>query len=47
MILPSVMLGELLWDWSRTCVFGVVNVTPDSFYDGGRHVTVDGAVAYA
>lgn len=36
-ILAPVPLGDRLWDWSRTCVFGVVNVTPDSFYDGGRH----------
>ncbi|NLG18890.1 MAG: dihydropteroate synthase [Fibrobacter sp.] len=28
-------------------LMGVVNVTPDSFYDGGRHVTVDAAVAHA
>jgi dihydropteroate synthase len=26
---------------------GVLNVTPDSFYDGGRHNTVDAAVARA
>jgi len=28
-------------------VVGVVNVTPDSFYDGGRYAGVDGAVAHA
>ncbi len=26
---------------------GIVNVTPDSFSDGGRHATVDAAVAHA
>ncbi|MCB0916331.1 MAG: dihydropteroate synthase [Actinobacteria bacterium] len=29
----------------RTCVFGVLNVTPDSFSDGGRHDDVESAVA--
>ncbi|MBK8480483.1 MAG: dihydropteroate synthase [Proteobacteria bacterium] len=41
------MLGRLAWDWSRTCVFGVLNVTPDSFFDGGRHATPESAVAHA
>jgi dihydropteroate synthase len=26
---------------------GILNVTPDSFYDGGRHVNVDRAILYA
>lgn len=37
-VLPPVQLGPLTWDWSRTCIFGVVNVTPDSFSDGGRYL---------
>ena len=28
-------VGPASWDWSRTYVCGVVNVTPDSFSDGG------------
>jgi dihydropteroate synthase len=28
-------------------LMGIVNVTPDSFYDGGRHDTVDSAVDHA
>ena len=28
-------------------IVGIVNVTPDSFYDGGRHATTDAAVAQA
>ncbi len=28
-------------------IVGIVNVTPDSFYDGGRHATTGGAVAQA
>jgi dihydropteroate synthase len=32
--------------WSdRTAVMGVLNVTPDSFHDGGRHADLDDAVA--
>ncbi|TYT25212.1 dihydropteroate synthase [Luteimonas viscosa] len=30
----------------RTRVMGIVNVTPDSFSDGGAHATVDAAVAH-
>ena len=28
-------------------LMGVVNVTPDSFFDGGRHASVDAAVEHA
>ena len=31
----------------RSCVVGILNVTPDSFSDGGRHVTLDAALAAA
>ena len=31
----------------RTLVVGIVNVTPDSFSDGGEHLTPDAAVAHA
>jgi dihydropteroate synthase len=31
----------------RICVVGVLNVTPDSFSDGGRYTSVDDAVAHA
>lgn len=31
----------------RTLVMGILNVTPDSFSDGGRYVDVDRAVAHA
>ncbi len=29
----------------RTCIMGIVNVTPDSFSDGGRFLTTEAAVA--
>ena len=31
----------------RTAVMGILNVTPDSFWDGGRHAGVDAAAARA
>ena len=31
----------------RTLVMGIVNVTPDSFSDGGEHLSADAAVAHA
>jgi dihydropteroate synthase len=42
-----VQIGPLTWSFSRTCIFGVVNVTPDSFYDGGRHLDTEAAVVHA
>jgi len=33
-------------DWSRAYVMGVVNVTPDSFSDGGRFAGVEDAVTH-
>lgn len=32
---------------SRTCIMGILNVTPDSFSDGGKFFTYDRAVAHA
>lgn len=34
-------------DVSRPCVMGIVNVTPDSFSDGGQHAGVSAAMAHA
>jgi len=34
-------------DDARTQVMGILNVTPDSFWDGGQAITVDSAVARA
>lgn len=31
----------------RTYIVGIVNFTPDSFYDGGKYNTIDKAIAYA
>ncbi|HKH26236.1 MAG TPA: dihydropteroate synthase [Acidimicrobiia bacterium] len=40
-----------MFEWDRVCgaraaVMGIVNVTPDSFSDGGRFLDVDAAVAH-
>src|SRR5690606_22701424 len=32
---------------NRTLIMGILNVTPDSFSDGGKHNTLDLAVAHA
>ena len=39
--------GSFKLDLSRTLVMGIVNVTPDSFYDGGHHSQRDAALAHA
>lgn len=45
--LAPVRFRSTTFDWHRPYVMGVVNVTPDSFSDGGRFATVDAAVAHA
>lgn len=32
---------------TRTFIMGILNITPDSFYDGGKYTTVSAAVAHA
>lgn len=32
---------------AQTLVMGILNVTPDSFADGGRHFSIDDAIAHA
>ena len=38
-------LGPVRLDWSRVYVVGVLNVTPDSFSDGGLYADVEAAIA--
>lgn len=40
---PAAKFDDLPTD--RTLVMGILNVTPDSFSDGGRHKTADSAIA--
>ena len=39
--------GQFRLELSRPLVMGIVNVTPDSFCDGGQHLQHDAAVAHA
>lgn len=39
--------GKFQFDLSRPLVMGIVNVTPDSFADGGRHFDSEAALAHA
>lgn len=39
--------GKFHFDLSRPLVMGIVNVTPDSFSDGGQHLRRDAALAHA
>jgi dihydropteroate synthase len=44
-LVPIAFRGVVL-DWARPYIMGVVNVTPDSFSDGGAFASVDHAVAH-
>lgn len=39
--------GRFEFDLERPLVMGIVNVTPDSFSDGGAHADTDAAIAHA
>jgi dihydropteroate synthase len=39
--------GKFQFDLSRPLVMGIVNVTPDSFSDGGQHASTSAAIAHA
>lgn len=41
------LCGRFEFDLERPLVMGIVNVTPDSFSDGGQHDDSDSAVAHA
>ncbi len=46
--MPNVLrCGRFELALDRPLVMGVVNVTPDSFYDGGRHASTEAAIAHA
>ena len=46
MPMPTLRCGDKTLDLSRPVVMGVLNVTPDSFSDGGRFLPVEAAVAH-
>ncbi|KAK6157821.1 hypothetical protein DH2020_012069 [Rehmannia glutinosa] len=40
-------IANRLWDWStKTSIMGILNVTPDSFSDGGKFLSIDSAVSH-
>ncbi len=41
------MVPQFQWDTSRALIMGVLNVTPDSFSDGGKFLDVEHAVGHA
>ena len=43
----SLKLHDKIFDWSKPLVMGIVNVTPDSFSDGGAYYEQDCAVEHA
>lgn len=43
----KLVCGARVLDLSRPVVMGVLNITDDSFSDGGRYLSFDGAVAHA
>ncbi|MBU2625976.1 MAG: dihydropteroate synthase, partial [candidate division Zixibacteria bacterium] len=45
---PSpIKIGSAVFDFTRTYAIGILNVTPDSFSDGGRFLDLDQAVQHA
>lgn len=44
---PTLLCGRFELPLSRPLLMGIVNVTPDSFSDGGRYCAVDAAIAHA
>jgi dihydropteroate synthase len=46
MVATTLQCGDKTLDLARPVVMGVLNVTPDSFSDGGRFVAVEAAVAH-
>ncbi|PTU66553.1 dihydropteroate synthase [Chromobacterium sp. Panama] len=44
---PSLQCGRFTLDLSRPLVMGILNVTPDSFSDGGRFNALDQALRHA
>lgn len=43
----SITVHGKLVTFERPAVMGILNITPDSFYDGGRHTTPDAFLAHA
>jgi dihydropteroate synthase len=46
-LVPEFRIGEKLFSFDKTYLMGILNVTPDSFSDGGKYLTEDLAVNHA
>ncbi|MDE3011492.1 MAG: dihydropteroate synthase [Pseudomonadota bacterium] len=46
-VVPGFHCGRFRLDLARPLLMGILNVTPDSFSDGGRHQALDAALAHA
>lgn len=44
--LKSIEIRNKLFDWSRPYIMGILNVTPDSFSDGGKYNSVESALIH-
>ncbi|MDR2275923.1 MAG: dihydropteroate synthase [Sphingobacterium sp.] len=44
---PSILVGGKLITFEKPVIMGILNVTPDSFYDGGDNTTVEKALEKA
>ncbi len=42
-LIPLEIKGKV-FDWSKTYIMGILNITPDSFSDGGKYFSVEEAV---
>ena len=46
--MKKIKIGDNLYDLgNKTLIMGILNVTPDSFYDGGRYDTINYAIKHA
>ena len=44
--LETIEIRNKLFDWSRPYIMGILNVTPDSFSDGGKYNSVESALIH-
>lgn len=45
--MKEIVCGKYRIPLEKTIVMGILNVTPDSFYDGGKHDIMDSAIKHA
>src|SRR5690606_11210095 len=43
----TIRCADKILDFSRPRIMGILNVTPDSFYDGGRYTETSEAIRHA